>query len=730
MNDSEDLAADETGRFQVVASSAMTPLETFVLKRDDTFAVLDRMGDFSPEGRSEQGLYHGGTKFLSRLRLRLHGQRPLLLSSSMPPSNLQQKVDLTNADIEDADHAVMVPYGTLHLERSKFCVRDGYFERIHVSNYGTSRTRVELTLDFAASFVDVFEVRGTRRAARGKLLPALVRGSTVVLRYLGLDDVQRSTALTFSPPPAELSARRVRFDLDLAGKETWELTLEIACRVGGPEPEPPAAPRAFAAEWQGVAAALEERERQGCQVLTSSLRFNDWVERSRADLRMLMTETERGAYPYAGVPWFSTPFGRDGLLTALEMLWLEPEVARGVLGFLSAHQAQRLDPDADAEPGKILHELRGGEMANLREIPFGCYYGSIDATPLYLTLAHRYYRRTGDRDFIASIWPNLMLASEWMERYGDLDGDGFLEYGRRSKDGLIQQGWKDSNDSVFHADGELATGPVALVEVQAYKYAALLGMAELGELLERPDIAEPARASAEQLRERFDAAFFCEELGTYALALDGAKRPCRVRASNAGHALFAGIARPERAAAVGATLLSDEMFSGWGIRTLAAGERRYNPMSYHNGSIWPHDNAIVAAGLAVYGMKDAASRVLQGMFEITRFLHLHRLPELFCGFPRDAAQGPTLYPVACSPQAWASAAVFLLLKAVLGVDVDALNRRITLRHTMLPAFLAQVDIRGLRIGEATLDLRFERAERDVAISVSKKHGDVEVLAIK
>ncbi len=729
MNGIEKFVSEDTGRFQVVAASGMTPLETFVLKHDDTFAVLDRLGDISPEGRSEQGLYHGGTKFLSRLRLRLHGQRPLLLSSAMLQSDLQQKVDLTNADIQDPSRTIVIPYGSLHLERAKFCTRGGYFERIEVSNYGTGQVQVDLTLEFAANFVDVFEVRGTRRAARGKLLPALVRAPSVILRYLGLDEVQRSTTLSFSPAPTELSARLARFTLELSGQQTWVLEVHVACQVGGVEIEPASRAR-FDDEWRQVLGRVGERERNVCQIDTSSLRCNDWLERSRADLGMLMTETEAGPYPYAGVPWFSTPFGRDGIWTALEMLWLRPEVARGVLQFLSAHQAQRVDPDADAEPGKILHEMRWGEMANLHEIPFGRYYGSIDATPLDLILAHRYYRRTADRDVLRSIWPNLVLASEWIEHYGDIDGDGFLEYGRRSRDGLIQQGWKDSNDSVFHESGELATGPIALVEVQAYKYAALQAMGELGELFGRPDIAEPSRIWAAQLREQFDAAFYCEDLATYALALDGAKRPCRVRASNAGHALFAGIARPERAAAVGSVLLSDEMFSGWGIRTLATCERRYNPMSYHNGSIWPHDNAIVAAGLAAYGMNQAALRVLEGMFEATRFMNLGRLPELFCGFPREAGQGPTLYPVACSPQAWASAAVFLLLKAVLGIEVDAVARRITFRHTVLPAFLGQLDIRGLRVGDATLDLRCERTEHDVAISVTDKRGDVEVVAIK
>ena len=647
----------------------------------------------------------------------------------MLQNHLAQKVDLTNPDIHDVARNVMVP-GTLHIERSKFCVSGGYFERIEVSNFGAARMRVDLSLEFAADFVDVFEVRGTSRPARGKLLVPLVDEHAVVLRYLGLDDVRRSTRLGFSPVPAELSAGRARFLLDLGSKETQVLSLEITCRVDGADLQLGVVGPHVNDAWAGLVAGGEDGDRGGCAIVTSSLRFNDWLERSRSDLAMLLTNTPEGPYPYAGVPWFSTPFGRDGLWTALETLWLRPEIARGVLRFFSAHQAQRLDESMDAEPGKILHEMRWGEMANLREIPFGCYYGSVDATPLYLVLAHRYYQRTADREFLLTIWPNLLLAAEWMERFGDLDGDGFIEYGRRSKDGLVHQGWKDSQDAVFHDDGELAQGPIALVEVQAYAYAALLGMAELAEVFDRPEMAAGARARAAQLRARFDESFFCANLSTYALALDGAKRPCRVRTSNAGHALFAGIARPERAAVVGSQLMSAPMFSGWGIRTLSTDERRYNPMSYHNGSIWPHDNAIVAAGLAAYGMKHDAISLLDSMFEATRFMNLRRLPELFCGFPRETGQGPTLYPVACSPQAWASAAVYLLLSAVLGIEVHAVEERLVLRHTMLPAFLARVDIHQLAVGAATLDLRFERSDHDVAISVTAKRGKVEVVAIK
>lgn len=723
-------AENDDNRYHVAASSAMTPAETFVLKVDDTFAVLDRMGDVCPEGRSEQGLYHGGTKFVSMLRLRIRGQRPLLLSSSMLENNMLQKVDLTNPDLFDEQHNLVIPYGTLHVSRSKFCQNAACFERIQISNYAAEPVRVEFSLDFAANFVDVFEVRGTQREGRGKLLAPLIERGAASLRYLGRDDVVRTTRLAFSPAPTELLPGRARFELELAGKQDFTLNLHIACQIGGANELPERSVRSFDVEWGNAVARVEEREADECQIVTSNVEFGDWLERSRSDLRMLLTDTAQGPYPYAGVPWFSTPFGRDGIWTALEVLWVRPEVARGVLLFLSEHQAKTEDPSADAEPGKILHEMRWGEMATLREIPFGRYYGSIDSTPLYLMLAHRYYRRTADRALIQSIWPNLLAAVEWLGAYGDVDGDGFLEYGRRSKDGLIQQGWKDSNDSVFHADGRLAQGPIALAEVQAYTFAALHGMSELAAAYGDRELSLNLAQRASALRDRFDAAFFSEEIGMYALALDGEKKPCLVKSSNAGHAFYTGIARPERAISVARELFGDSMFSGWGVRTLAVNEQRYNPMSYHNGSIWPHDNAIIAAGLADYGMKREAARVTEAMFDAARFMNLTRLPELFCGFPRELEQGPTLYPVACSPQAWASGAVYMLLSALLGLDVDALNDRVVLRHAVLPPFLDHMEISGLRVGKAALDLRLDRYAHDVGVTVTGKRGDVEVIAVK
>ena len=516
-------------------------------------------------------------------------------------------------------------------------------------------------------------------------------------------------------------------EIQLGSYEQRSLLFTISCIDGAVKSLPPIN---FLAAYRDTRRARRASTAAIATVTSSNGAFDEVLCRATSDIYTLVTWGEHGPYPYAGIPWFNTIFGRDGIITAILMLWIDPAIARGVLRTLAATQADALDPHADAQPGKILHEMRHGEMAKLGEVPFARYYGTIDATPLFVMLAGLYLERTGDVATIEAIWPNICAALRWITEYGDRDGDGFVEYAREQESGLANQGWKDSHDAVFHADGTGAIGPIALCEVQAYAFAAKKHGSEIARKLGHPDMASSLSIEAEQLRLNFERAFWCEDIGTYALALDGEKRPCRVPASNAGHALFAGIAAPDRAARVAANLLSPDTFSGWGVRTLPLGQPRYNPMSYHNGSVWPHDNAMIALGFARYGLKAEAGRVLSAIFDAGRHQDLSRLPELFCGFGRRPHRAPTPYPVACAPQAWAAASVFGLLGASLGLELAFDHNEIRLRNPTLPGFMNEVVIKNLRLGASTVDIRIHAYGKDVTANILNREGTATVAIIK
>src|SRR4051812_23672080 len=544
------------------------------------------------------------------LRQTINGQRPLLLSSRVREQNDQFGADLTNPD-QVRDGIVVVPRDLLHIYRSRFLLEGHWYERLRIANHGMAPVSATFTMEFGADYADIFEVRGVKRERRGRSLPPSVHPDAVRLVYAGLDSAERATMLLFDPAPADVTGAAARFDLDLEPHAAHVLTLTIRCE--GPEGHGPTRPYDDACEV--AAGSVSSRRRGWGSLFTANEQFNEWCNRSAADIQMMTSEMPTGSYAYAGVPWFGTPFGRDGIITALESLLTNPDLARGTLAYLAMTQAVAVSAEQDAEPGKILHETRSGEMARLGEVPFAKYYGSVDSTPLFVILAGYYYKRTGDRAFIAGLWPHVDHALRWIDEYGDVDGDGFVEYARRSATGLIQQGWKDSSDSVTHQDGTLADAPIALCEVQGYVFEAKRQGARLAALLGFEDRARAVMGQAKELRERFERAFWCDELATYALALDGGKRSCRVRASNAGHCLFTGIAHPSRARRVAKTLMDDGFFTGWGVRTLAVEEARYNPMSYHNGSVWPHDNAIIGAGLARYGLRAPVARILAGLFD-------------------------------------------------------------------------------------------------------------------
>jgi glycogen debranching enzyme len=710
-------------QFRIAATEGIREPRTRILKHGNTFAVLNNFGDMTAEPGSADGLYHRDTRFLSQLELRLNGHRPLLLSSTPGEDNSLLPVDLANTDSIGAD-GTPLHRELIWLNRRQFVWQAAYYELLLLRNFDLHRHVATLTIRFAADFADIFEVRGQERACRGQYAAQVPSSEYVVHRYTALDGVECVTTLCFTPVPARLDQSGVTFLVPLEAGAGCRLGLRVSCGPAGP------------ADWNVRrfyrALRTERRElrntlERAVSVEGSNPIFNELARRSLSDIAMLNTDTEHGPYPFAGIPWYSTPFGRDGIITALMMLWLDPTIGKGVLEFLAATQASDSDPDRDAEPGKILHEMRNGEMARLGEVPFGRYYGSVDATPLFVLLLGEYFQRTGDLDTVGRLWPNAMAALHWIATAGDPDRDGFVEYDRRSATGLINQGWKDSADAIFHADGELATGPIALCEVQGYVFGAKRHAAAMARALGEPSTAARLDAEAEALRRKFEAAFWCEELSTYALALDGEKRPCRVVGSNAGHALLTGIAAPDRAERVADTLMGVASFSGWGVRTVARTAARYNPISYHNGSVWPHDNALIALGCARYGLKEPVLRILTGLFDAASHWDPRRLPELFCGFARRQA-APTLYPVACSPQAWASAAVFALIDASVGLRFNPTAGEIRFDRPVLPKFLNHLHLRGLRLAGAGADVLLQRVDGEVAVAVTRREGQVRVVA--
>jgi glycogen debranching enzyme len=690
------------------------------LKHDDTFIVLDSHGDIGASAGGPDGLFNADTRYLARLELVLDDVQPLLLGSNLRDDNSALTVDLTNPDIYRAGRIVLQK-DMLHIVRTVFLWRGTAYQRIGLQNHGENLANFDLTLLFDNDFADLFEVRGEKRLRRGTSSSKLLGPADVVLDYRGLDGKSRSTALHFDPRPTRLAVNAATYHFELAPQKISSLFVAASCnKPAGHKPVP---------FFRGLLAHRREMRHSAAgatSVETSNDIFNEVLCQSMADLNMLMTDTPQGRYPYAGIPWYSTTFGRDGIITALQMLWINPRIARGVLKRLAFYQAKTVDPLADAEPGKILHEMRGGEMADLGEVPFARYYGSVDATPLFVLLAGLYVERTGDDETLVELWPAIEAALGWIDGAGDPDRDGFVEYQRASERGLANQGWKDSYDAIFHADGRLAEGNIALAEVQGYVFAGKQLAARCALRLGKADQARKLTAEVRRLAERFEEAFWCEELGTYALALDGAKQPCRVRTSNAGQLLFSGIVREERARMVAADLMRPHFFTGWGIRTVARGEARYNPMSYHDGSIWPHDNALIALGLARYGLKHSVEQVFKALFDAAAYMDLRRLPELFCGFQREKQRGPTLYPVACAPQAWASATPFTLLEAALGLEFDAQRGEIRLRNPRLPAFLNEVILRELQLGPSSVDLRVRRHGDDVSLEVLRRRGQIQV----
>jgi glycogen debranching enzyme len=680
---------------------------TAVLKDGNVFSVSDKFGDIRSFGNTPLGIYLDGTRFLSKIEMTINDHIPFLLSSGLNEENEMHTVDLTNPDMHDEKN--LIEKGSIQIQRKIFLWKKVSYNTIKICNFAIKPVTFRLCFSFDTDFKDIFEIRGMNRTSHGEVQEPQVFNNEIHFNYRGADTLTRTTRITFSSTPVQLNKDKVSFGITLEPKECTDLYISIAFEVGDDKPEILSTEVAYLE----MISRMTNVKNSGSKIITSDNQFNAWITRSQSDLFTLATELETGFYPYAGIPWYNTPFGRDGIITAIQTLWIFPDFSKYILRYLAKTQAKDHNTIADAQPGKIFHEQRTGEMANTGEIPFKMYYGSIDSTPMFIMLACMYYERTGDLDFIKEIWSNLEAALKWIDTYGDIDGDGFIEYQRKEESGLANQGWKDSWDSIFHDDGTLAMKPIALCEAQGYVYAAKLGISKLYFLFDQFQKAEELINQAKELKEKFTKAFWSEDKQTYVLALDGNKKPCNVISSNAGHCLFTGIAGKEDADKVVKSLLSNKMFSGWGIRTIAKNEIRYNPMSYHNGSIWPHDNAIIAMGFAKYGYMTEAKSVTQAMFDASLQFESQRMPELFCGFEKVKNVSITNYPVACSPQAWAAASSYFLIESCLNMRIRPLENTIYFDKPVLPDSVNELTICSLPFNNQSITIHISKADETI-----------------
>lgn len=699
---------------------------TLVVKEGDAFLVMSAEGNIVP-GDEGMGFYSRDTRYLSRFDLRLAGLRPSLLSSTADRV-WTASVDLCNPALWNDDQ-LMVPQMTVNVRRTML-VNDRMHERIRVRSYHQSELVLPLELWIEADFADVFEVRGLVREHRGEMRRPVVAEGRVRFSYLGEDGLLRETLVELDPPPTSVEITGdhgvvARYSLLLPPQGRALISMTATPIAGGKS----APAQSFDTAHTFLKTSYDEWEQTCATVTTASSDFNDLLDRGRRDLRALLTPTPHGPVYAAGIPWYVTLFGRDAIFAAFQTLMLNPEPARNTLRVLAAYQGRQVDPWRDEEPGKILHEVRQGELAGAGYVPHTPYYGTVDATPLFCVLYGSYFRWTGDVALARELLPNAEAALGWIEHYGDSNGDGWVDYRRRSPRGLVNQGWKDSNDSVVHEGGRLAPSPIALAEVQAYVHLARLRMADVYDGLDRPEDARHQRALATALRTRFNETFWMPDKGFFAQAIDGEGKLVSTVTTNPAHGLYGGFIDADKAAIMADRLMAPDMFSGWGIRTMSRTAAAYNPISYHDGSIWPHDNAFIAAGLKRYNQREAVNQVATAIVDAATATQDRRLPELYCGFSRDGAHRPVAYPVACAPQAWAAGAPFQLVQAMLGISARADEGMLTVNRPMLPRWLRRVTLRNIRVGDARLSLEFTRNREGDPTSfvMLERHGDVRVV---
>jgi glycogen debranching enzyme len=665
------------------------------LKANRVMVVTDELGDILPDTEEHLGIYLDDTRFVSRFHLRFGNKAPVLLSYAAENAAVAI-FRLVNATLRQEEGKDAIPRQSISIRRTRF-VTDGLHERIEFENFAPGPRRVECALSFDSDFRDLFDVRAHKRRRLGVLQEPVANGNEVLFEYHGADGVRRLTRFSFDPAPDVLERRRAVYQLDLAHGEITSITIDV---VPGYDEKRRRRRPGFDRELEALQAEEESWHEVCSRYRADDRTLNDGlIRRSEIDLGALTERLDTGMFPVAGLPFFAAPFGRDSIITSIESMSMNPGLALGTLRYLASHQGRVVNPELGEEPGKILHELRLGELANLKKIPFSPSFQSIDATPLYLVLLAETMRWLDDGALFEELLPATMLALEWIDTYGDFDGDGFVEYRERG------HGWKDSYDSLLYPDGRPVRLPAALVEVQGYVYRARAELAEVFERLGNERVAAELRRKANALRKRFEAAYWLPDEEFYAQALDGDKQPAGGVSSNVGHCLWAGILSPKRAKTVAQRLLAPDMFSGWGVRTLTAQSPNYNPMSYHNGTVWPHDNALIVGGLRRYGLDEEAAKLVSVLFEAGLAVPRFQLPELYCGFLRDRRfdSAPAQYLLANIPQAWSTAATFYLLENVLGIRPDAAGKRIAIAPIPVP-WLRRLSVQGMRIGTGRLSI--------------------------